>query len=852
MVIPVAHREAHQPETWLRMPADARGVGGVAHASWADQVLERAHDAIVSADASGRIVFFNAAAERIFGHAAIDVLGRSLDVLIPDHLVARHRNLVAGFGRSTDTARSMRDRREVTGRHADGRSIPLLGSVCRADTAGGHVFTAILSDLSEQRSVEVRAEQLGSALDGSAIALLMCDPGGRVEYANPTFRRLVAGWRAPLLGCRLDEVAPAIARALSSLDAGDPAGRQWKTHLELPVADGADRHLDVWAARLDDGPDGPGLVASFHDVTERCLALHAAGASDRRSRAVLNAMAALSAVVDGDGIVVATNDAWRAFARDHGAPADIGLGVDYLAVADAGALAGAPGAAQAAAGLRAVLAGHLQRTSVDYCCDVVAGDGQPERRWYMMTIEAIDAHAGDDARSGDGRGGAVICHRDISRRKLAEEALRHQALHDALTSLPNRPAILDRIRRAIERTQGSDDVVAVLLLDLDRFKIVNDSLGHGVGDAVLVEAAARITRAVRPGDAVGRLGGDEFLVVCEHLTGPDAGATIARRILDALEAPLTLDGRELHVRGSIGIAITDRASLATADDLVRHADTAMYLAKERGGHRVAFFDDELGRRAHQRLRLELDLRAAIEQRDLHLVYQPQFDLRTGGVVGFEGLARWYHPELGDVSPADFVSIAEESELIVRLGCWALDEACARLASWPRAETRMAVNVSARQLTSYHLVHDVAAALDRHGLCPERLELEITETAFVGPLEEYAEALHRLADLGVRIALDDFGTGYASLRHISQLPIHSLKIDRSFIRGLATQAPGARAIVTSILAIAKEFRLDVVAEGIEDEGQLDLLRRLGCPVGQGYLLGRPVADPVLSGGRPWPR
>lgn len=593
--------------------------------------------------------------------------------------------------------------------------------------------------------------------------------------------------------------------------------------------DGEVRHVRERGDPIDE-PDGSRvIVGTVHDVTDERAHLDAVESSERRVRAVINAMSDRTVVLDPAGRITMVNDAWRdaAAAAGAGAEAGAGLGADYLAVADAGARVGAPGARVVAVQLRELLAGRIDRFVAEYPCDSPDGTTQ----WFALTAEAIAPPTA----------GAVLTHRDVTQQKRAELELRRLALHDLLTGLPNRQLVLDRIEHALRRSRGP---VGVMLLDLDRFKLVNDSLGHAVGDAVLMHVADRLRAAVRPGDTVGRLGGDEFVVVCEDLASGDEATRIAEHVLDAFQPPFHVLGRELYVRASLGVetSVDHRADAAT---LIRNADTAMYAAKAAGGQRWRVFDQALRRRAVDRLDLEHDLHRALEHQKLHLVYQPKRELATGRLIGWEALARWNHPERGPVPPVEFITVAEESDLVVDLGRWAIDEACRQLAAWDHVpELRgatMAVNISARHLSSDKLLGAVVDALDLHLIRPDRLELEVTETALIHHIDLIDANARQLAALGVRMSLDDFGTGSATLTHVGRLPLHALKIDRSFVAELAVDGArsGATAIVTGIVAIAHAFGLDVVAEGIESPTQVAALQHLGCRIGQGYLLGTPM-------------
>jgi diguanylate cyclase (GGDEF)-like protein/PAS domain S-box-containing protein len=428
---------------------------------------------------------------------------------------------------------------------------------------------------------------------------------------------------------------------------------------------------------------------------------------------------------------------------------------------------------------------------------------------------------------------------DISDRRAIEERLSHQALHDALTGLSNRTLLLDRVRQAVARSARTGRAIAVLFIDLDRFKLVNDSLGHESGDELLVAVAERLLAVVRPDDTVARLGGDEFVVLCEDL-GEEGIVAVAERLRASLAEPYALRGGEVSVRASIGIA-TPADGGSAAETLVRDADAAMYRAKERGRDRVVVFDDGMRGLAADRLSLEADLRRAIEGGDLSLAYQPTLDIRNGRITGMEALLRWEHPVRGVVPPSAFIPVAEETGLIVALGTWVLDQACRQVAAWRPlvgdAGLVMAVNLSARQLAHPGLVADVAEVLSRWGCRPGEICLEITESALMEDAEAARAQLTALKDLGLLLAVDDFGTGYSSLSYLKRFPVDLLKVDRSFVSGLGTDAEDS-AIVTAVIGLAHALGLSALAEGVEDGTQLRELQRLGCDMAQGYLLARP--------------
>ena len=438
---------------------------------------------------------------------------------------------------------------------------------------------------------------------------------------------------------------------------------------------------------------------------------------------------------------------------------------------------------------------------------------------------------------------------DITSRQVAESRLHHIAYHDGLTDLANRNCFHERLHLATERSRlDADALYAVLFLDLDRFKVVNDSLGHSAGNELLREVAQRLRGCVRPNDLVARLGGDEFAILLEQLHDVDHGQRLARRVLDALGVPLMINGTEVLPGASVGMTFSD-LGYRSVEELLRDADLAMYEAKGAGRGRVAVFDVSMHERVAQKLALESDLRRAIGEGKLTLQFQPIYELEPFLLSGFEALVRWVHPVRGPISPAVFVALAEESGNIEALTDWVLDHAVAQLAEWDRhspqrSHLTMNVNLSGHDLTRADLASQVCELLTRHALSADRLTLEITETTLMGRLDIALQTMNALRAIGVRFSIDDFGPGYSSLAYLSTLPIDSLKIDRSFVIGL-NDRPHNIEIVRAILTLGQALGRKVVAEGIETGEQLATLRGLGVCFGQGYLLSRPLhAEQVL--------
>ncbi|GAC1526729.1 MAG: hypothetical protein NVS3B1_16390 [Marmoricola sp.] len=444
---------------------------------------------------------------------------------------------------------------------------------------------------------------------------------------------------------------------------------------------------------------------------------------------------------------------------------------------------------------------------------------------------------------------------DITDRREIEALLVQQALHDHLTGLPNRALLIDRLTQAVGGLQRHPGAVAVLFIDVDRFKNINDSLGHEAGDDVLVTLSRRIAGAIRPEDTVARFGGDEFVVLCPALDGLEAGLEIAARLQEAVAQPMVLGGSEIVVTISTGVR-TATSGAVPPGTLLRDADAAMYRAKRDGRARTVVFDETMRTEAIGRLDTEMELRRAIAMDQLDVRYQPVVDIATGAITGFEALARWEHSTRGSVPPTEFIPVAEETGLIVPLGEWVLDRACGQLRQWQHQHPElddlvMSVNLSGVQLRQPDLLDRVTAVLDQTAIDPKNLNLEITESVLMHDPLETLRVLRDLKRLGVQLSIDDFGTGYSSLAYLKRCPVDALKIDRTFVDGLGTD-PDDSAIVTAVLALTSSLGLTSIAEGIETPAQLSALASLGCEKAQGFLLGRPAAaahfDAILDTGQ----
>jgi diguanylate cyclase (GGDEF)-like protein/PAS domain S-box-containing protein len=460
-------------------------------------------------------------------------------------------------------------------------------------------------------------------------------------------------------------------------------------------------------------------------------------------------------------------------------------------------------------------------------------DDHGEERWFCASGQPMF----DDGGRFTGYRGTGS---DITARKITEQRVHHVAQHDVLTGLPNRSLLQDRLGQAVAYATRSGHPVWVMLIDLDRFKYVNDSMGHKAGDVLLMTVAARLRSSLRDTDTVARLSGDEFVVILSQHEDQPLSGDIVQRVMDSVAQPVMLGPKEFFVTCSIGVAAYPSDG-TPAESLIEHADIAMYRAKKLGRNNFQFYTPAMNEESLERVRIESALRNALERNEFVLHYQPQVDLKTGQIVGMEALIRWKHPELGMVPPGRFVGVAEDTGLIVPIGAWVMRTACAQNKAWQDAglgRLRVAVNLSARQFSATELLPGIEQVLIDTGLDPSCLELELTESLFMSDVSPAVDLLHRMKALGVKLSIDDFGTGYSSFSYLSRFPIDVLKIDRSFVNDITHDANDA-AIVASIIALAHNLRLSVIAEGVETAEQLDYLRHQGCDEMQGYYFSRPL-------------
>jgi diguanylate cyclase (GGDEF)-like protein/PAS domain S-box-containing protein len=758
------------------------------------------------------------------GMVAIAVVGLAMGFV----LTRRLTNLAAVADRVAEGDRSARV--EVVGRD----------EVARVGRAVNSMVARLAANLDALRAARDRLVQPTEAMsEGFAI----WDADDRLVLYNNRLRQLFgAEGERVVLGARFEDLSRIVYRHLLALDDAPPRLDDWLA--QYLAHRGASRgpwemhfHDGRWLAVNEFRTQDAGTVGIYTDITEAKRRQRALEQGEQRLQAIMDSVIDGILTVADDGRVESANAAAaRIFGFEPGAL--VGLELSHL--------------------LTHATERDVEHLSLPAPVDVAALAQHSllemvGRRWdgtsfsIELSVTELDLH---------GRRTFILTVRDITARKASEELIRYRATHDALTGLPNRALFDDRLAGALKQSLRRDETVAVLFLDLDRFKIINDTLGHSIGDALLVALSQRLRARVRDEDTVARMGGDEFIFILRGLRGADDAVKPAQKVLDAIRPAFHIHGHELYVTASIGIGLcpTDGAQ---PDQLLKCADIALYRAKERGRNRVQLYNPALNVRVFGQMVLEKHLRHALEQDQFQLVYQPQIALDSGQVVGVEALIRWRHPELGLVSPGEFVPLAEENGLIEPLGLWVLRTACLQHRAWRAARLpglRLAVNMSARQFQRLGLESRIREVLAETDMDARWLELELTESVLMQEGDSTASLLAHLSELGISLALDDFGTGYSSLSHLKRFPIKRIKIDRSFVCDISTREDDA-VLARGVIAMAHGLGVEVVAEGIESLEQLSMLRRYGCDEGQGYFLGRPVVPtevPALVRRQGWPQ
>jgi len=812
-------------------------------------ILDSADFTIITTDVNGTILCINAGAERMLGYGADEMVGRLTPIVIhdPEEVKQRARLLSAELGLAiepgfevfvTKARMGMPNEYEWTYIRKDGSRFPVLLSVTAVRNSSGELlgFLGIGRDITERRQAEIgrreAEDQLRSAremlqlvINTIPLFVFWKDREGRFLGCNERFA--IAGG----LGSAEDIVGKTDYdlswREQADLYRGDDfevmASELAKYSYAEPQStlDGSKIWLETSKVPLRNAQSQVvGVLGVYQDITERRQARE----KERQAAKVFESTQEGIMITDLNGKILTVNPAFT----------------EITGYAEADVVGKSPRILKSGRHEPAFYAAMWTSLESTGCWQGEvwnrrkSGDIYPE--W--LTVSSVTDDSGTVVNY-------VAVFSDISLLKVSQEQLERLAHHDPLTGLPNRLMFRDRLEHAMQRADRARTQLALLFLDLDRFKRVNDSLGHTVGDDLLRSVAERLSKVLRRDDTLARLGGDEFTVLIEGLSEGDHAAHIAEKLVDALIEPFLVQGHELVVGASIGISIYPRDARST-ETLLRNADAAMYRAKDAGRNTFCFYSEEMTTTALERVLLEGQLRRAIEQGELLLHYQPQVDLSSGQVIGVEALVRWRHPEHGVLSPDRFIPIAEDSGLIVPLGDWVLRSACAQGKAWLDSGIdfgRVCVNIAGLQLRRGRLRDSVQRILAETGLPPERLELEITESFIMGQPKQNVDLLISLREFGVALAIDDFGTGYSSLAHLKQIPIDKLKIDQSFIRDLPDDDNDS-AIARAVIALGHSLQFKVIAEGVENTAQQEFLQSAGCDQAQGFLYRRPVPAEAL--------
>jgi len=791
----------------------------------AAQVFEDSREAIFITDAQNHIVSVNQAFIDITGYPPDEVIGQSPSLLKS----GRHD---ADFFRSMMNAIHSSDhwQGEIWNRRKNGEIYPAWMAISAIRDDRGQIthYAAIYSDISELKAAEENLRLWGRAMESSVNAIFIVDARQEnfpVFYVNSAFERTTGYSSKEVVGksCRLLDSGELNQPQIGNIYQAIREQHDGSAVLRNYRKDGGLFWFELFFSPVrDEAGCVTHFVGALNDITERKRAEESLKNMAMKFRTIYESSSDAIMLLDEKGFFDCNQTALRIFGcptRDDfinkhppqfSPPTQPG-GEDSLSLAN-------------------------ERISTAF------KNGNNQFEWTHCRLDGTEfpAEVSLTAMELDGKPVLQATVRDITERKHYESQLERQANYDALTGLANRNLFQDRLSQALISARRNDRGLAVLFIDLDNFKHINDSLGHDAGDLLLTQVAARLVGNVREGDTVARQGGDEFVLILSEIREEDDVQVVAQKILKAMSAPFDIKGRELHITCSIGIASYPKDG-EDSQTLLKNANAAMYRAKEMGRNNAQYYAAEMNVRAMERLVLENGLHHALERDEFLLHYQPQVDLQTGEITGMEALVRWQHPELGLVSPAMFIPVAEDSGLIVALGEWVLRTACAQNKAWQLAGLKpisIAVNLSARQFRQPDLVEMVAAILRETGLDPVCLELELTESLVMQDVEATIATLSRLKAMGLKLSVDDFGTGYSSLSYLKRFPIDTLKIDQSFVRDITTD-PDDAAIAKAIISMAHDMQLRVIAEGVETEAQKSFLRLRRCDEMQGYFFSRPV-------------
>jgi diguanylate cyclase (GGDEF)-like protein/PAS domain S-box-containing protein len=779
-------------------------------------VVEATPNAMVMVDREGAIVLVNAQTEVLFGYERAELLAMRVEELIPERFRTKHGDFRTGFFARPDT-RSMGAGRDLYGRRKDGTEVPIEIGLNPLDTDEGSFVLASIIDITERKRSEDRLRQV---VEAAPNAMVMVNEQGRIVLVNSQAEESFGYSREELLTMRVEELLPERYRgghgAYRTAFFAQPDRRAMGVGRELfgRRKDGTEIPIEIGLNPIQIDEENH-VLASIIDISERLVVQKAdeAGRISHLRRSILDGVPLSIVATDLDGTILTANPAAEKLT---------GYEQDELVSST----------------IQVVRGDHGETAPSDGPLKSTSEDGR-ETEWVRRDgrrIPVNEAVAPMSDPAGNVNGFLVVAY-DISKRKEAQAVVKHMAHHDGLTNLPNRTMLSEYLLGAMREADLSSTSIAVLLLDLDHFKRVNDSLGHHVGDELLIRMAARLTACVREGDLVSRLGGDEFVVVFGGLDPVATSDEVSDRIdelLQAVAAPIDVYGHELVVTASMGGAQYP-ADGTDATTLLKNADTAMYHAKVAGRNNFQWFFQAMLDETNDKIALSSALRQALGNGELSVVYQPQVALDSLEVVGVEALARWDSPQHGDVVPDRFIPVAEDSGMIIQLGEWVLRQACAdgvALRQTLGHPIVVAVNVSPRQFHSGDLLKTVTGALADTGFDPKDLELEITEGILMDDPRAVIEVLHALRALGIAIVVDDFGTGFSSLAYLTRFPIDKIKIDRSFVRDLTLDDADA-AIVDTIIVMAHTLSMKVIAEGVETAEQEQYLAKRNCDEAQGY-------------------
>ena len=779
-------------------------------------VIQSASDAIFLVNQKGEITLWNEAAEKIFGYAEDEILGRQAIVLMGEKYAEKCSEVGLQETISKVLAPLSGETIQAAGRRKNGSEFPLELSGSFWKTNGGYSYTAIIRDVTERKraneSLRESEERYRELFENANDIIYVHDLYGNFISVNETGLKVFGYDREEALKLNLLQVvAPSdLEHAKNQMAAKTSGAPSSSYEINCLRKDGRNVVFEVNSRVIYSEGIPCAIQGIARDITDR------REAEAERDR-LYNVSNDLLATMSFDGELIHINPAWG---KILGYETEELLGKTIYEISHPDYKTREDYVVQRSDD------GKTSSSESQLMCK----DGS--YRWIFWSSTRVQ----EDGLS-------YVVGRDITERKHTEEILEHNALYDQLTDLPNRAHFMNYLQKAIDGfADDSEKNFAVLFLDLDRFKIINDGLGHLIGDKLLVAIAQRIKSSLRPGDIVARLGGDEFTILIHNVRQLSDATNVADRIQKQLLKPFRLDNYEVFSSASIGITVADD-SRRKPEDFLRDADTAMYQAKETGKARYEIFDSRMHTQSMHLLQMENDLRRAIERNEFQLFYQPIMSLRSPEISEFEALIRWQRSENVFVPPNDFIPIAEETGLIIQIGEWVLRESCRQIAEWQETygsekKLSVSVNLSAKQLMHPNLVKQVRDVLKETNLCPSCLKLEVTESMVMDNAELALEVLSELCSLGVRLSTDDFGTGYSSLSYLNRFPFERLKIDRSFVGKMDTDAKSEE-IVRTIIRLAENLNLETVAEGIENERQLQRLRELGCHYGQGYLFSKPV-------------